>query len=128
MNADKIGDPVPFTAAVLILCGFVWWFRGFLLRERMAVKDERLEKAKEEADRFATKLGLAETRMEQLIRMNTPAPQFSATAASTASIFGELKEASTAIQTSLTRSRGILSVLEERDTAKGFATTKRSDD
>jgi hypothetical protein len=118
-----MGDPIPFSAAVLILCGFVWWFRGFLLKERMAVKDERLEKAKEEAERFAAKLVQAETRMEQLIRMNTPAPQLSATAASTASIFGELKEANTALQTTLAKPRGLLWVLDDPEWNKTSSTT-----
>jgi hypothetical protein len=125
-------DPIPFGAAILILCGFVWWYRGFLLKERMAVKDERLEKANEEAERFAAKLAQAESRMEQLIRANTPAPQLSATAASTASIFGELKEANTALQTTLAKPRGLLWVLGDPDKPiepleKKYFGTTRSD-
>jgi hypothetical protein len=43
-----MNDPVPFTAAVVILMGLVWWVRGFIGSERIATLEERLRLAADE--------------------------------------------------------------------------------
>jgi hypothetical protein len=88
----------------------LWKFRGFLHKEHMAVKDERLvqardeaAQAKNEAKSFGAKLVQAEAQITKLMTANVLPEKASATANSTASIFQYLRTSNATLQTTLSR-------------------------
>ena len=118
-----ITNPVPLGAVALALMAAAWWFRGFLHKEHLAVKDERLAKANDEAKNFGEKLVQAEAKIARLIAVDVPPQKVSATASSTASIFQDLKTANSALQITLSPASGRFEVMG----SPAILTTAKSD-
>src|SRR5205823_3291693 len=98
-------DPASFVAAMVLALGIGWWFRGFLHKERMALMNDRLEKAREEAKEFGTKLAQAENKNAEiplLIKSNAQPALIGQSATLAGSMIHDLRIANEALQTTLT--------------------------
>jgi len=94
-----------FAATIGAVAWFVWWFRGFIHKERMLLSDDRVEKAQAEAKQISEKLAETERGNAELVRQieisATPATLL-ANAASTSVMLGELRIVSDNLRTTLT--------------------------
>jgi hypothetical protein len=103
--SDPIDFILMFAVVIAAVAFFVWWFRGFIHKERMALSNDRVQKAQGEVEQISKKLTEVEGRNAELVRqIQSQAPQavLIANATSTSTGISELRIITNALHGTLT--------------------------
>jgi len=114
---------VMFALVIVAVAIFVWWFRGYLVKERIATNEQRLALAREEQEAVTKQIEVLRPQLEearsQLTKATTALVEIKSKPAALSNAIAQLKEA----QSNSTLASTTVGTLSEANDALGATLT-----